>query len=477
MKLIWHIAKKDLQRLRWPLLLLGAIVGAQYAAWWMVRATNSKYQETVTVLWALPLLSWFWYRRRTLVNRYAWALTDAGLQVQPTPARSPFNWGLLGETALVLGVLFCALFLLFHRVSLAVASAGQLYPYVLALTALPLVVAALWQGGLAVLLYRETGAQGIVNGLVGAFLAGLVIAAGCFLVYRLFGGTLGYAVAVDQFWPFCWQVLAWGSISAYALLLARDRWPGKGWRGWAGATVAESSPGTVPQLALEREHTWSGGRNSDGPRDGRRRRRWLWLVTLILIIIALLLPRYANKPTPVAFTGIVKNGDFEVPRVPVGQFNEYSAGQTFGGWTVAAGSIDLVDAHYWQAGHSEQSVDMDGNSAGALYQDVPTRAGATYSLAFLLAANPECGETVKVLQIWWGGKLLDTLQVSSHGHDNQHMGWQNSLVYATHTAVNLKFPYVVRASASVTRLEFVSLTPGYCGAVIDLVSVVETSAG
>lgn len=56
MKLIWHIAKKDLQRLRWPLLLLGAIVGAQYAAWWMVRATNAKYPETVTVLWALHLL-------------------------------------------------------------------------------------------------------------------------------------------------------------------------------------------------------------------------------------------------------------------------------------------------------------------------------------------------------------------------------------------------------------------------------------
>jgi hypothetical protein len=74
--------------------------------------------------------------------------------------------------------------------------------------------------------------------------------------------------------------------------------------------------------------------------------------------------------------------------------------------------------------------------------------------------------------IWWGGKLLDTLQVSPHGHNDQHMGWHNSLVYATHTAVKLKFPYVVRASANVTRLEFVSQTPGNCGAVIDLVSVV-----
>ncbi len=431
----------------------------------------------LTVLWALPLVSWFWYRRRTLINRYAWALADARQQVTATPARSPFNWGLLGETALVLGVLFCAVFLLFHQVSLAVASAAQLYPFVLALTALPLVIAALWQGGLAVLLYRETGERGIVNGLAGAFLAGLVIAAGCFLVYRLFGGTLGYPVTGDQFWSFSWQVLAWGSISTHALLLALDRWPGKGLRVWAGATVAESRLKTAPRLSLESEYTWSGGRTSDGPRDGRRRRRWLWPVSLLLIIIALLLPRYASKPTPVAFTGIVKNGDFEVPRVPVGSFNEYYAGQTFSGWTVAAGSIDLVDRHYWQAGHGEQSVDMDGNSAGALYQDVPTRAGATYTLAFLLAANSECGDSAKVLQIWWGGKLLDTLQVSPHGYNDQRMGWHNSLVYATHTAVNLKFPYVVRASANVTRLEFVSLTPGYCGAVIDLVSALETSAG
>ena len=83
-----------------------------------------------------------------------------------------------------------------------------------------------------------------------------------------------------------------------------------------------------------------------------------------------------------------------------------------------------------------------------------------------------CGDTVKVLQIWWGGKLLDILQVSPHGYNDQHMGWHNSLVYATHTAVKLKFPYVVRASANVTRLEFVSQTSGNCGAVIDLVSVV-----
>jgi hypothetical protein len=151
---------------------------------------------------------------------------------------------------------------------------------------------------------------------------------------------------------------------------------------------------------------------------------------------------------------------------------EYSAGQIFGGWTMAAGGIDLVDEHYWQAGHGNHSVDMNGNGPGTLYQDLPTRVGETYTLTFLLAVNPECGDRVKVLQIWWDGKLLDTLQVSPHGHNDQHMGWHNSLVYATHTAVKLKFPYVVRASANVIRLEFVSQTPGNCGAVIDLVSVV-----
>lgn len=431
----------------------------------------------LTVLWILPLLSWFWYRRQTLIKRYAWALADARQQVSPTSPQSPFNWGLLSETALVAGVLFCALFLLFHQISLALASAGQLYPYVLVLTGLPLLMAALWQSGLAVLLYRETGVGGAVNGLVGAFLAGLVIAGGCFLIYRLFGGTLGYPVAGDQFWPFCWQVLACGSISTCVLLLALDRWPRKGLRWMASTTLAESRPEITPRPVLERDHMWPGERTNDRSRDRRGRRRWLWLVSLILIIIALLLPRYATKSTPTAFTGIVKNGDFEFPRVPVGQFNEYYAGQTFGNWTVAAGSIDLVDQHYWQAGHGEQSLDMNGNSAGALYQDVPTRGGATYTLSFLLAANSECGDTIKALQIWWGGKLLDTLQVSTRGHDDQHMGWHNSLAYATHSALNLKFPYVVRASANVTRLEFVSLTPGNCGAVIDLVSLVETSVG
>jgi choice-of-anchor C domain-containing protein len=317
----------------------------------------------------------------------------------------------------------------------------------------------------------------MVNGLVGAFLAGLVIATGCFLVYYLFGGTLGYPVASDQFWPFCWLVLAWGSICTHALLLVLDHWPVQRHLLWASDRRAKSSMMTTPQLVLEHANTQSGRRTNNRPRDGRRRRRWLWLVSLILIIIALLLPRYASKPTPVAFTGIVKDGDFEVPRVPVARFNEYYAGQTFGNWSVATGSIDLIDEQYWQAGHGQQSVDMDGDSAGAIYQDLPTRVGATYTLSFLLAANPECGDIAKTMQIWWGGKLLDSLQTSPHGHDDQHMGWHNSLVYATHTAVNLKFPYVVRASASLTRLEFASLTPGYCGAAIDLVSVVETSAG
>ncbi|GCE14849.1 DUF642 domain-containing protein [Tengunoibacter tsumagoiensis] len=420
------------------------------------------------VLWAMPLFSWFWYRRQRSTNHYGWGLADRGPTTLERPSvHNPFQLGLLGETSLVLGVFFCALFLLFHQISLAVVSVEQLYPYTFALVVVPLVIAALWQGGLAALLYWETDGQRFINGLVGAFLLGVVIAIGCFFVYRLFGGALGYPVAGDQFWIFCWQVLAWGSIGTYALLL--------GFKGWqrAKSLFVSNSLETASQPVVDQLDRRAESR----VRDRRRRWRWLWLVSVLLIIIALLLPRYVSKqaPTAMAFTGIVKDGDFEVPVVPIGSFNEYSAGQTFSAWTVAAGSVDLVDNQYWRSGHGKHSMDMDGNSAGALYQDLPTNIGGTYILSFELAANPECGDAVKTLQIWWGGKLLDQIQVSSHGYNNQQMGWHNSLSYATHTAMNVKFPYIVQATATKTRLEFISLTPGYCGAVIDLVSAVETS--
>ena len=56
MNLTWHIAKKDLRRLRWPLVLLGAVVLLQYVMWLMARADGDQYRPVAVALWGMHLL-------------------------------------------------------------------------------------------------------------------------------------------------------------------------------------------------------------------------------------------------------------------------------------------------------------------------------------------------------------------------------------------------------------------------------------
>ena len=52
-----------------------------------------------------------------------------------------------------------------------------------------------------------------------------------------------------------------------------------------------------------------------------------------------------------------------------------------------SGSIDLIGGT-WQAARGQQSVDLSGETAGAIYQDLPTVPGRRYRLRFALAGNP-----------------------------------------------------------------------------------------
>ncbi len=161
--------------------------------------------------------------------------------------------------------------------------------------------------------------------------------------------------------------------------------------------------------------------------------------------------------TPIS--DIVRDGGFEKPIVNNNSlgFEEYSAGQSFGAWTVASGSIDLIRT-YWVSAHGAQSVDLDGSNAGIIYQHLSTLSGASYSLSFAMAGNPACAPTVKQMQVWWGFTLVATLSFDTTGHSTTNMGWRY------HT-------YKVRARRAVTRLSFVSLTQSACGPALDSVTV------
>jgi choice-of-anchor C domain-containing protein len=79
-----------------------------------------------------------------------------------------------------------------------------------------------------------------------------------------------------------------------------------------------------------------------------------------------------------------------------GSFTTYgpgqAAGSTFDGFTVTNGSIDLIGS-YWQASPGGAgSVDLDGNSPGAIGLSANLNlAAGSYVLSFYLSGNPDGG--------------------------------------------------------------------------------------
>jgi choice-of-anchor C domain-containing protein len=194
----------------------------------------------------------------------------------------------------------------------------------------------------------------------------------------------------------------------------------------------------------------------------------------LVVIAALLasLPASAPGQAVCPETNLVVNGDFETPDTPCEYpyFTTYYCPQAFNGWTVSCHSVDLVDACYFQPASGQQSVDLSGDDAGGIYQDLPTDPTNTYLLRFALAGNVVCSPTVKTMRVWWGrpadvdagspAAIVTTLSFNITGKTTTNMGW-------------LYFQFKVVAPAPVTRLKFQSLTAGFYGPVVDNVSVTE----
>ena len=136
----------------------------------------------------------------------------------------------------------------------------------------------------------------------------------------------------------------------------------------------------------------------------------------------------------------------------------FYGGQTFGGWTVGAGSIDLVPARTWQAEDGNLSIDLSGDTAGSIYQDVPTVAGQTYQLSFYMAGNPYDQPALKSLNVLAGTAQIGHFTFSTAGTTVAAMGWR--LMQATFTA-----------TSTTTRITFQSLNNGPVGPTLDNISL------
>lgn len=169
----------------------------------------------------------------------------------------------------------------------------------------------------------------------------------------------------------------------------------------------------------------------------------------------------ALPPVAKAVELVVKD-DFESPSIST--LVTYSSGQTFNGWTVGSGDIDQLGGQWqygFEAASGKQLLDLNGFQSGAIYKDLSTIPNQTYTLNFALAGNPNIGTSgtpIKLIQIWWGSTLVDTLSIDTTGRSNSNLGWQY-------------YHYQIVAPAATTRLKFVSLTPGNSGPTLDDVTV------
>ena len=94
----------------------------------------------------------------------------------------------------------------------------------------------------------------------------------------------------------------------------------------------------------------------------------------------------------------VLNGSFEVnaSSIPSGGFTTVFAGQTtISDWAVVSGSVDWVGT-YWQAENGIASIDLSGDSAGKISQEITgLTIGDQYEISFWLAGNPDGGPGIQ----------------------------------------------------------------------------------
>jgi subtilisin-like proprotein convertase family protein len=132
-----------------------------------------------------------------------------------------------------------------------------------------------------------------------------------------------------------------------------------------------------------------------------------------------------------ASANLVANGSFETPVVPQGGpypglMQNMTTGLT--GWIVASGNVDLLGLKspgnpYWQPAAGNQSIDLAGNTPGAIYQDIPTVAGQVYNLRFAHACNPD-GKTNHTASVFWAGVNVTNAAFLFANTTVANMGWQ-----------------------------------------------------
>ncbi|MCC9656619.1 cadherin domain-containing protein [Rhodopirellula halodulae] len=143
-----------------------------------------------------------------------------------------------------------------------------------------------------------------------------------------------------------------------------------------------------------------------------------------------------------------------------GSYTRYTTGQTFGGWTVESGNVDLLGSIVGPTELGGRSVELNGDTEGAIVQTLTTEIGKQYQVIFSAAGNFSGGADHLDFRASAGG-------VSEDFVITEGTGW--SLSNLLPQSLSLTFT----ADSTSTDLRFESFTAGSYGAGIGDVRVVE----
>jgi len=181
-----------------------------------------------------------------------------------------------------------------------------------------------------------------------------------------------------------------------------------------------------------------------------------------LILFVLAFP--ALLAAPAARANMLVNGSFENgPALPSGKTTLTAGSTAMPGWTVSAGSIEIVNLVHWQAADLGRSLGLNGTEAGAVAQVFATATGGVYDVSFWISGEPGTLPLVKNLRVSAAGQSAD------FSFDSEHI-WEWAMGWELKT-------WSFTAAGSSTELEFRSLDAGAASPALDHVTVTGPTVG
>jgi hypothetical protein len=145
-----------------------------------------------------------------------------------------------------------------------------------------------------------------------------------------------------------------------------------------------------------------------------------------------------------AFAVTVVNGSFENPSIVGSHFDTYTTASTLPGWTVEYGSVDLVKfnpttVQGWSAQDGSQSVDLNGNTRGAISQVLTGfTANSPYQLSYWYSATTVGGAKVSLTYL---DGTSGTNGFTSTIDATANTGWTQQILNFTPTTTNVKLTF------------------------------------